>query len=190
MVNHISGHALFLFLNFSFVGTSYDQFANELDFSRVSYPVGMDDILRFEEDNPSIRINIFIHSEGEFFPGHTTSNSTGSRSVGINIVQNTALEWDTAEISEHFYPVVNLTKFSQRVYRSALSGIRSYSHTISCDICTSTFKLHTNQKGRKNSYIIGNGELHLGFDDLNTSQAYINHRIVCEQGITTSIISL
>ena len=42
------------------LGSSYDQFAGEVDFSRVSYPAGMDDIKRFEEGNKHLTINVLF----------------------------------------------------------------------------------------------------------------------------------
>ena len=100
------------------LGSSYDKFAGEVNFSRVTYPEGMEDIKHFEEDNKHLSINVFIHSEGEFYGVHSTKpgKSTHSEHVGVNIVQNTTLDWETGEITDHFYPITNLSRFAQKVY--------------------------------------------------------------------------
>ena len=85
----------------------------------------MEDIKHFEEDNKHLSINVFIHLEGEFYGIHSTKpgkstqesgKSTNSECVGINIVQNTSLDWETGEITDHFYPITNLSRFAQKVY--------------------------------------------------------------------------
>ena len=54
----------------------------------------MEDIKRFEEDNKHLTVNVFIHSEGEFYGVHSTKpgkstieigEHTHSDNMGVNI---------------------------------------------------------------------------------------------------------
>ena len=65
---------------------------------------------------------------------------------------------------------------------SSLSGSTSYAHNVACDICTRSFKAKPT-KDNQNSFILKNGEIHLGFTTLNTTQAYIDHIFLCKQGV-------
>ena len=149
----------------------------------MTFPVGMPDVYNFERDNPHLSINIFIHSDGEFFPVHSTNldGKAGIARVGVNLVQNTTIDMVSGELVDHFYPVVNLSKFTQKKYISKINGSTSYGHNISCETCAQSFKPRTT-KSKKNSFILRNGEVHLGFTDLNISQAYIDHIFLCKQG--------
>ena len=143
----------------------------------------MPDVYKFEEDNRHISINIFVHSEGEFYPAHSTNldrRDPGER-IGVNIVQNTTIDITSGELSDHFYPITNLSKFAQKKYISKVHGKTSYSHNISCDICTRSFK-SMNSDDHKTSFNMKNGEIHLGFTQLNMTQTFINHIFLCRQG--------
>lgn len=150
----------------------------------MAFPAGMPDIYNFEKDNPHLSVNIFVHSEGEFYPVHSTNlnEKAGIDRVGVNLVQNTSIDMISGELVDHFYPVTNLSKFTQKKYISKFSGLTSYGHNISCQTCARSFKIK-NTNSRKNSFILRNGEIHLGFTDLNTSQAYIDHIFLCKQGV-------
>ena len=177
------------------LGSSYDKFAAEVDFSRVTYPAGMEDIKRFEEDNKHLTVNVFVHSEGEFYAVHSTKpgkstqeigDNTHSDRKGVNIVQNTMLDWESGEITDHFYPVTNLSRFSQKVYRSKTTGNISYGKTVNCDICAQSFRSFNKPQSatrRRTSFNLESGELHLGMTQLNMSQAFIDHRFRCGLGI-------
>lgn len=169
----------------------YNQFEDRVNFSNVSFPVGMPDIYKFEQDNPDISINIFSHSEGEFYPVHST-NLDGNSSInrrGVNLVQNITIDLISGELVAHFYPVTNLSKFTQKKYMPNRGGPIFYAHNVACDICTRSFKAKPT-KGRTNSFILKNGEIHLGFTSLNTTQAYIDHMFLCKQGVYIIIFSI
>ena len=51
----------------------YDQFEQRVNFASVGFPAGMSDVYKFEADNPEISVNIFVLSEGEFYPVHSTN---------------------------------------------------------------------------------------------------------------------
>jgi hypothetical protein len=144
----------------------------------------MSDVYKFEADNPDISVNIFVHSEGEFYPVHSTNldGNTSKNRVGVNLVQNTSIDLTSGELVDHFYPVTNLSRFTQKKYMSNLTGSTSYAHNIACDICTRLFKAQPT-KDRQNSFILKNGEIHLGFTTLNKTQAYIDHIFICKQGV-------
>lgn len=163
---------------------TYNQFEHRVNFSNVTFPAGMPDIYNFEKDNPHLSINVFTHSEGEFFPVHSTNlnEKAGVDRVGINLVQNTSIDMTSGELVDHFYPVTNLSRFTQKKYTSPSGGSNSYSHNISCQTCARSFRAKKT-KSKKNSFILRNGEIHLGFTDLNTSQAYIDHIFLCKQGM-------
>ena len=78
----------------------------------------MPDVYRFEEDNKHLSVNIFVHSEGEFYPAHSTNldGRNPSERVGVNIVQNTAIDITSGEMMDHYYPVTNLSKFAKKIY--------------------------------------------------------------------------
>jgi hypothetical protein len=162
----------------------YDQFEQRVNFASVGFPAGMSDIYKFEADNPEISVNIFIHSEGEFYPVHSTNldGNISQNRIGVNLVQNTSIDLTSGELVDHFYPVTNLSKFTQKKYMSNLTGATSYAHNISCDICTRSFRAKAVMDS-ENSFILNNGELHLGFTSLNTTQAYIDHIFICKQGV-------
>ena len=152
----------------------------------------MEDIKRFEEDNKYLNVNIFIHSEGEFCGVHSTKpgkstqeigENTHSERTGVNIVQNTMLDWETGEITDHFYPITNLSRFSQKVYKSQTTGKISYGKTVNCDICTQSFLSFNKPCRRRTSFNLDAGELHLGMTELNMTQAFIDHRFRCGLGI-------
>ena len=124
------------------LGNSYDHFEDRVDFSRVQFPAGMADVYKFEEDNRPISVNIFVHSEGEFYPAHSTNldgRDPGER-IGVNIVQNTSIDFTSGGPSDQFYPITNLSKFAQKKYISKIHGKTSYGHNICCDVCTRSFK--------------------------------------------------
>ena len=143
----------------------------------------MPDVYRFEEDNKHLSINIFVHSEGEFYPAHST-NMDGRKSserIGVNIVQNTAIDLTSGDLMDHYYPVTNLSKFTPKKYISKVHGKTSYNHNISCDICTRSFKCKKSADHTTN-FILANGEIHLGFTQLNMTQSFIDHIFLCRQG--------
>ena len=166
------------------LGSTYDEFENRVNFANMTFPAGMSDIYIFEKDNPHLSINIFTHSDGQFFPVHSTNlnGETDKARVGVNLVQNTTIDMSSGELVDHFYPVTNLSKFTQKKYISKINGATSYGHNISCETCAQSFKPRTT-KSRKNSFVLRNGEVHLGFTDLNISQAYIDHIFLCKQGL-------
>ena len=103
--------------------------------------------------------------------------------MGVNIVQNTMLDWETGEITDHFYPITNLSRFSQKVYKSKTTGNISYGKTVNCDICAQSFRSFNKPGRRRTSFNLDAGELHLGMTELNVSQAFIDHRFRCVLGI-------
>ena len=155
----------------------------EFDFSRVQFPAGMPNVYRFEEDNRHLSVNIFVHSEGEFYPAHSTNldGRDPSEHIGVNIVQNTAIDITSGEMVDRYYPVTNLSKFAQKKYISKVHGKTSYGHNISCDICMRSFKCEKSDD-HTTSFILENGEIHLGFNQMNMTQTFINHIFLCRQG--------
>ena len=155
-----------------------------MNFSNVTFPAGMVDIYNFEEDNPHLSINVFVHSEGEFFPVHSTNldETACVDRTGVNLVQNMSIDMTSGELVDHFYPVTNLSKFLQKKYISKSGGSNSYGHNIACQTCARSFRVK-NTKSKKSSFVLRNGEIHLGFTDINTSQAYIDHIFLCKQGV-------
>ena len=100
----------------------------------------MSDVYKFEADNPDISVNIFVHSEGEFYPVHSTNldgNTSNSR-IAVNLIQNTSIDLKSGEMVDHFYPVTNLSKFTQKKYMTSLTGATSYAkllYNLQCVIC-------------------------------------------------------
>ena len=70
----------------------------------MTFPAGMPDIYNFEKDNPHLSINVFTHSEGEFFPVHSTNlnEKAGVDRVGVNLVQNMSIDMTSGELVDHF----------------------------------------------------------------------------------------
>ena len=130
----------------------------------------MVDIYNFEKDNPHLSINVFVHSEGT-----NLNEKVSVDRIGVNLVQNMSIDMTSGELVDHFYPVTNLSRFTQKEYTSESGGSNSYSHNISCQTCARSFRAKKTKSKKKNSFILRNGEIHLGFTDLNTSQAYIDH---------------
>ena len=155
----------------------------------MTFPAGMQEIYRFEQDNPHLSINVFTHSEGEFFPIHSTNlnEGAGCERIGVNLVQNMTLDMTSGELIEHFYPVTNLSRFTQKKYTSKSGGSNSYNHNIACQTCARSFRTKKT-KSKKNSFILRNGEIHLGFTGLNQSQSYIDHIFLCKQGVYNMIM--
>ena len=91
----------------------------------MTFPAGMPDIYNFEQDNPHLSINVFTHSEGEFFPIHSTNlnEGAGCERIGVNLVQNMTIDMTSGELIEHFYPVTNLSRFTQKKYTSKSGGV-------------------------------------------------------------------
>ena len=106
------------------LGSTYDEFENRVNFANMTFPAGMSDIYTFEEDNPHLAINIFTHSDGQFFPVHSTNlnGETDKARVGVNLVQNTTIDMSSGELVDHFYPVTNLSKFTQKNILARLMG--------------------------------------------------------------------
>ena len=149
----------------------------------------MPDIYNFEQDNPHLSINVFTHSEGEFFPIHSTNlnEGAGCERIGVNLVQNMTIDMTSGELIEHFYPVTNLSRFTQKKYTSKSGGSNSYNHNIACQTCAKSFRAKKT-KSKKSSFILRNGEIHLGFTGLNQSQSYIDHIFLCKQGVYNMIM--
>ena len=103
--------------------------------------------------------------------------------MGVNIVQNTTLDWETGEITDHFYLITNLSRFPQKVYKSKTTGNISYGKTVNCDICTQSFRSFNKPGRRRTSFDLNAAELHLGMTELNMSQSFIDHRFRCGLGI-------
>ena len=43
----------------------------------------MYNVYKFEADNPDISVNIFVHSEGEFYPVHSTNLDRNTSTAGL-----------------------------------------------------------------------------------------------------------
>ena len=158
----------------------------------------MRDIHRFERQNTSYSIRIFTHTDGEFFPGiilinlsflknlnilciaYRTEFSEGDREekTGINIVQSTTICSQTGELFDHFYPVTNLSKFTQKIYNNKV-GKSQYGKTIACEICSETFAFNPNRCGEIK---INDGEIHLGYAAVNKTEKFLNHQFNCSKG--------
>jgi hypothetical protein len=160
----------------------------------------MGDIHRFERQNTSYSIRIFAHSDGEFFPGiilinlsflkilnifnviaYRTEFSEGDREekTGINIVQSTTICSQTGELFDHFYPVTNLSKFTQKIYNTKVGTKSAYGKTIACEICSETFTFNPNRCGEIK---INDGEVHLGHAAVNKTEKFLNHQFNCSKG--------
>ena len=153
-----------------------------MDFSNIDFPVGLSDILRFEKLNPDISIRIFRHCDGNFFPIHQTKFEESDHSVRIpvNIVQNTTICWNTGEMSDHFYPIINLSKFTQKLYKSKNPGGRTtYSKTTSCSVCTETFCFKRESFA---SAVMSDGDIHLGHNTKDLTEKFISHQFNCLRG--------
>jgi hypothetical protein len=98
----------------------------------------------------------------------------------INIVQNTTICWETGELFDHFYPVTNLSKFTQKIYNNKVETKKTtYGKSIACEICTETFMF---KRSRYGNITMNDGEIHLGHNNVNLTEKFLDHQFYCTKG--------
>ena len=137
----------------------------------------MIDIRKFCRKNKNLSMKIFSHSDGLFTPIFQSKHTKPGKRSPINLVLNRTVHWDSGELGEHFYPVTNLMKFTQKLYKSNPCTRTTYSSTTACNGCGEVFSLLKGSKTRMND-----GEIHLGLHDSSKTEKFLEHQFLCNQG--------
>ena len=170
------------------LGQSYDQYEDLIDFSNITLPISDLDIRLFEKQNPECGLQIFIHSDGYFYTQYSTKYKQGvsRRPKTINLVQNTTICVDTGELVSHFYPITNLTRFTQKIYNAKNPKSKTqYGKTIPCEQCAQTFSF---KYEHNKNFKVEDGEIHkIGHSDADLTEKFLEHQFHCKKGIYIDI---
>lgn len=134
-------HAQAAFEKVSSKSSFWNHYAARDDWTGVRYPAGLEDLDTFAANNPDVHVTAF-QIQGEKITIIWRSQRTEAHKRFIHIAWSQHLNMETLELEAHWYPIFNLSLFSQKIF----SGTRQEEET--CIRCLRNFSL-AKDKNRK-----------------------------------------
>ena len=88
----------------------YRRFENELNFKDIDFPVRIDQINKFEKQNPTISINVFGYEDNQLFPLYISKMNNGRHEIDLLYIKSDA--------DSHYCYIPNLARFLSRTRSS------------------------------------------------------------------------
>lgn len=113
---------------------SYRKYLKNFQLDGLDFPMSPDEVEKFEEVNPSFRINIFIEEAEEIFPYRI--NEYEKEKIFLNVLLVEGLTNSNQRIY-HYILITDLDAFLQKKYNQG--SLISYAKTIRCKKCYASF---------------------------------------------------
>ena len=92
--------------------------SKKCDWKKVEFPAGLDDLKKFSESNSHVHVTAFL-IDGNNMSIIYSDKKTRNHKEFIHIAYSESISRKTKELTGHWWPIVNISKCSQRIYLAA-----------------------------------------------------------------------
>ena len=127
--------------------THYIKYEKELNMEGIDYPVKLESFKKFEKQNPSISINVFLYDNSSIVPLYDSSNSKVENKTDLLLIQG--------EQNESHYCLI--TKFDSFMFQFQEGKPNNSLQMFTCRRCLSSFT--TKQALERHQLLCANNEI-------------------------------